>query len=99
RIQSSVLGVLKLDDECFFDKHGTLSFDDELPRVKDSVNVYGYPTGCTELSVTQGIVSRIEYTDYYYQASGLRIQVDAALNFGNSGGPAVSNGKLVGLVF
>ncbi len=78
---------------------GTLSFADELPRVKDSVNVYGYPTGGTELSVTQGIVSRIEYTDYYYQASGLRIQVDAALNFGNSGGPAVSNGKLVGLVF
>jgi hypothetical protein len=61
--------------------------------------VYGYPTGGTELSVTQGIVSRIEYTDYYYQASGLRIQVDAALNFGNSGGPAVSDGRLVGLVF
>ena len=93
------LAVLKLDDESFFDKRGTLFFADELPRVKDSVNVYGYPTGGTELSVTQGIVSRIEYTDYYYQASGLRIQVDAALNFGNSGGPAVSNGKLVGLVF
>src|SRR5438128_2996325 len=93
------LAVLKLDDESFFNKRGTLSFADELPRVKDSVNVYGYPTGGTELSVTQGIVSRIEYTDYYYQASGLRIQVDAALNFGNSGGPAVSNGKLVGLVF
>src|SRR6266581_6498911 len=93
------LAVLKLDDESFFDKRGTLSFADELPRVKDSVNVYGYPTGGTELSVTQGIVSRIEYTDYYYQASGLRIQVDAALNFGNSGGPAVSDGKLVGLVF
>src|SRR5437660_79560 len=93
------LAVLKLDDESFFDKRGTLSFADELPRVKDSVNVYGYPTGGTELSVTQGIVSRIEYTDYYYQASVLRIQVDAALNFGNSGGPAVSNGKLVGLVF
>jgi hypothetical protein len=44
-------------------------------------------------------VSRIEFTDYYYQATGLRIQVDAALNFGNSGGPAVSDGKLVGLVF
>ena len=93
------LAVLKLDDESFFDKRGTLSFADELPRVKDSVNVYGYPTGGTELSVTQGIVSRIEYTDYYYQASGLRIQVDAALNFGNSGGPAVSDGRLVGLVF
>lgn len=93
------LAILKLDDESFFDKRGTLSFADDLPRVKDAVNVYGYPTGGTELSVTQGIVSRIEFTDYYYQTSGLRIQVDAALNFGNSGGPAVTDGKLVGLVF
>ena len=93
------LAILKLDDESFFDKRGSLPFAQELPRVKDAINVYGYPTGGTELSVTQGIVSRIEYTDYYYQASGLRIQVDAALNFGNSGGPAVSDGKLVGLVF
>ncbi len=93
------LAILKLEDESFFDKRGSLPFAEELPRVKDSVNVYGYPTGGSELSVTQGIVSRIEYTEYYYQASGLRIQVDAALNFGNSGGPAVSDGKLVGLVF
>jgi S1-C subfamily serine protease len=93
------LAVLRLEDEAFFDKRGTLSFAEELPRVKDSINVYGYPTGGTELSVTQGIVSRIEFTDYYYLTMGLRIQVDAALNFGNSGGPAVSDGKLVGLVF
>lgn len=93
------LAVLKLEDESFFDNRGSLPFAGELPHVKDSVNVYGYPTGGTELSVTQGIVSRIEFTEYYYQASGLRIQVDAALNFGNSGGPAVTNGKLVGLVF
>ena len=93
------LAILKLDDESFFEKRGSLPFAQELPRVKDSINVYGYPTGGTELSVTQGIVSRIEYTDYYYQASGLRIQVDAALNFGNSGGPAVSDGRLIGLVF
>jgi S1-C subfamily serine protease len=93
------LAILRLDDESFFDNRGTLPFAQELPRVKDNISVYGYPTGGTELSVTQGIVSRIEYTDYYYQATGLRIQVDAALNFGNSGGPAVSDGKLVGLVF
>jgi hypothetical protein len=30
---------------------------------------------------------------------GLRIQVDAALNSGNSGGPAIQDGKVVGLVF
>lgn len=93
------LATLKLDDESFFDSRGVLPFAEELPRVKDAINVYGYPTGGTELSVTQGIVSRIEFTEYYYQAAGLRIQVDAALNFGNSGGPAVSNGRLVGLVF
>ena len=93
------LAILRLDDDSFFDNRGALSLADELPRVKDAVNVYGYPTGGTELSVTQGIVSRIEFTDYYYQTSGLRIQVDAALNFGNSGGPAVHDGKLVGLVF
>jgi S1-C subfamily serine protease len=93
------LAVLKLDDESFFDKREAIPFAEDLPRVKDTVNVYGYPTGGSELSVTQGIVSRIEYTEYYYQVSGLRIQVDAALNFGNSGGPAVCDGKLVGLVF
>jgi S1-C subfamily serine protease len=93
------LAILKLDDDSFFDSRGTLPLAEELPRVKDAVNVYGYPTGGTELSVTQGIVSRIEFTDYYYQTRGLRIQVDAALNFGNSGGPAVNDGRLVGLVF
>src|SRR3970282_1292272 len=35
------LAILKLDDEAFFDKRGTLPFAEELPRVKDSVNVYG----------------------------------------------------------
>lgn len=93
------LAVLSLEDESFFDNRGALPFASELPRVKERVNVYGYPTGGSELSVTQGIVSRIEYTDYYYLTTGLRIQVDAALNFGNSGGPAVSDGKLVGLVY
>src|SRR5262245_12278825 len=60
------LAVLKLDNESFFDKREAIPFAEELPRVKDTVNVYGYPTGGSELSVTQGIVSRIEYTEYYY---------------------------------
>lgn len=93
------LALLELEDESFFARRGALPIAEELARVKDTVNVYGYPTGGTELSVTEGIVSRIEFADYYYSAMGLRIQVDAALNPGNSGGPAVSNGRLVGLVF
>ena len=93
------LAILRLEDESFFDQRGFLPFAAELPKVKDTVNVYGFPTGGTELSVTEGIVSRIEFTTYYQFTMGLRIQVDAALNPGNSGGPAVSNGKLAGLVF
>jgi hypothetical protein len=93
------LALLRLDDESFFEKLNPIEFAPDLPKVKDTVNVYGYPTGGTELSVTEGIISRIEFTHYYYFTMGLRIQVDAALNPGNSGGPAMSDGKLVGLVF
>jgi S1-C subfamily serine protease len=93
------LAVLKLDDESFFHGRPPLPLADSLPNIKDRVSVYGYPIGGEQLSVTEGIVSRIEFADFYYSANGLRIQVDAAINAGNSGGPAVSNGKIVGLVF
>ena len=61
--------------------------------------VYGYPQGGSTLSITKGIVSRIEFTGYSEDASGVRVQVDAAINPGNSGGPALIDGKMVGLIF
>ena len=61
--------------------------------------VYGYPQGGSSLSVTKGIVSRIEFAGYNDGVSGVRIQVDAAINPGNSGGPALVDGKMVGLIF
>ena len=60
---------------------------------------YGYPEGGTGLSITKGIVSRIEFARYNFPVSGLRIQIDAAINPGNSGGPAVVGDKMIGLVF
>jgi S1-C subfamily serine protease len=93
------LAVLKLDEESFFDTHAPLDRAKALPAIKDAVMVYGYPTGGSSLSITKGIVSRIEFAAFNYQVSGLRIQIDAAINPGNSGGPAVVGDKMIGLAF
>ena len=93
------LAVLKLDDEKFFDTHPALVRAKKLPGIKDSVLTYGYPEGGTTLSITKGIVSRVEFTPYNFPVSGLRIQIDAAINPGNSGGPAVVGDKMIGLTF
>ena len=93
------LAVLRLEDEGFFAEHPALPLAEGIPHVKDKVTVYGYPVGGDQLSVTEGIVSRVDYTSYYYSNHGLRIQVDAAINPGNSGGPAVSQGRIAGVVF
>ena len=71
----------------------------KLPQIKDAVLAYGFPTGGNSLSITKGIVSRIEFVSYNYPVSGLRIQVDAAINPGNSGGPAIAGDKMIGLAF
>ena len=55
------LAVLKLEDESFFDKRPPLPRTEGLPEIKEAVLVYGYPTGGTSLSMTKGIVSRIEF--------------------------------------
>lgn len=62
-----------------------------VPKLNDSVKVLGYPIGGESLCVTAGVVSRIE-TGVYANAgvSGcelLLMQIDAAINSGNSGGP------------
>jgi S1-C subfamily serine protease len=93
------LAVLKLDDEAFFDTHPPLARTQSLPEIRDMVMAYGYPEGGNSLSITKGIISRIEFALYNYPAYGLRIQIDAAINPGNSGGPAVVGDKMVGLAF
>lgn len=72
----------------------------ELPTLRDRVSVVGYPIGGEEVSVTEGVVSRIEVQRYAHsQRHFLAVTVDAAINPGNSGGPVFKDGKIVGIAF
>ena len=93
------VAVLKVKDRDFFT--GTLPVQfGELPAQRDKVAVYGFPIGGDELSITEGVVSRIEVQRYVHsQREFLTIQTDAAINPGNSGGPAFKGGKMIGIAF
>ncbi|EDZ62767.1 periplasmic serine protease [Sulfurimonas gotlandica GD1] len=92
------LAVLRVKDETFFKGAKSLTFG-ELPTIRQEVTVYGFPMGGDSLSASTGIVSRIEHNRYAHSKEiFLSIQIDAAVNPGSSGGPAVSNGKIVGVV-
>jgi hypothetical protein len=71
-----------------------------MPAKLDKVYVYGYPLGGYNISVTKGVVSRIQVIPYFNAVNGIAIQIDAAINFGNSGGPVVNkNGEVIGVAF
>ncbi|MEN0064835.1 MAG: serine protease [Myxococcota bacterium] len=72
----------------------------DLPELRDKVSVLGFPVGGEEISVTEGVVSRIEVQRYTHsQRRLLAVTVDAAINNGNSGGPAFIDGRMVGVAF
>jgi S1-C subfamily serine protease len=96
------LAVLALDDgpeaDAFFQSRPAVPRTADLPEPKEAVSVYGYPIGGTSLAVTRGTVARIGFGGYGAGEFGLQIQIDAALNPGNSGGPALVKDRMIGLV-
>lgn len=94
------LALLEVDDKVFW--QGSADSGDvpveglilgELPQLQDHVNVVGFPTGGEGVSITRGVVSRIEPVQYAHASVHLLgIQIDAAINSGNSGGPALIEG-------
>ena len=92
------LALLKVEDKAFSKGVIPLTFG-TLPEVEQKIVVYGYPMGGATLSATIGVVSRVEHHTYAHSGEiFLAVQVDAAVNPGNSGGPALSDGKIVGVV-
>lgn len=91
------LALVEVDDEGFFEAVHPIPIG-KMPKLQQGVVVYGFPVGGNTLSITSGIVSRVE-VDTYAQSYRdlLSVQIDAAINEGNSGGPVMTNGALVGI--
>jgi S1-C subfamily serine protease len=92
------LALLKVNDLSFFENIDPIELGD-VPSPRDPIVVFGFPEGGDTLSMTTGVVSRIEHQVYVHSYLELfAIQVDAAINAGNSGGPAISeDGKIIGV--
>ena len=91
------LALLTVNDPDFFE--GVQPPDlGVLPRAQQEVTVYGFPLGGDTMSITKGVISRIEHATYAHSSCNfLACQIDAAINPGNSGGPALVNNRIVGV--
>lgn len=93
------LAILEVEDEEFFKDTKPIDLGN-TPIVGDEVMVYGFPMGGKGLSLTKGIVSRVEMMESRHSGiSILACDMDAAITSGNSGGPVIKSGKVVGISF
>lgn len=94
------LAIIEAEDGTAFEKLKPLTFGG-IPKLNTELIAVGYPIGGDRISVTRGVVSRIDFRPFSHTQvdSHLAIQVDAAINPGNSGGPVLQNGKVVGVAF
>ena len=93
------LALLTVDDPAFFSDITPMEFA-ETPPPQSMVIAAGFPIGGDGLSLTQGIISRIEVRSYAHSDKNLlTAQIDASINPGNSGGPVFYKGKVVGIAF
>jgi S1-C subfamily serine protease len=94
------LALLSVEDFKDFESFPVFEFGN-VPSLESQVRVIGYPVGGERLSVTRGVVSRIDFQPYSHSRadSHLVVQIDAAINPGNSGGPVVQDNKVVGVAF
>ncbi len=94
------LALITVPSPDFFKNMVPLKFG-AIPALESTVSAYGYPIGGERMSVTTGIVSRIDFQLYTHSSvdQHLTIQISAQINPGNSGGPVMQDGKVVGVAF
>ena len=86
------IAILKVDSII-----GACEVYNDIKNVGDDVIAYGYPNIDIQgqsIKATKGIIS----SKFGYQDNVITYQIDAAIQHGNSGGPLVSDNKVVGVV-
>jgi S1-C subfamily serine protease len=102
------LALVTVDDDAFWEGLPEVELQDALPELDDTVVVVGYPAssgaGAKSVTVTRGVVSNLQLLDLSLESNNphqLTIQIDAAINSGNSGGPVFNTDTcaVVGVAF
>jgi S1-C subfamily serine protease len=94
------LALITVSAPNFFKNMTPLQFGG-IPELESVVSAYGYPIGGERMSVTTGIVSRIDFQLYSHSSvdQHLAVQISAQINPGNSGGPVMQDAKVMGVAF
>jgi S1-C subfamily serine protease len=103
--------ILTVDDVMFWEELDTVAEQlgelaylepGPLPRLQEDLAVVGFPSPGDSVCVTQGVASRVEVSPYTFSTTShlLAVQLDAAINGGNSGGPVLDEDlRCVGIAF
>jgi S1-C subfamily serine protease len=96
------VAVLTVDDESFWaGPDRALTLADSVPNLHEPAVVVGFPVGGDQISITAGVCSRVDFGLYSHGVrENVLVQIDAAINSGNSGGPSFdAAGRVQGIAF
>jgi S1-C subfamily serine protease len=99
RLDLALLVVAK-EEVAFFEGLAPLELCAQLPANGSELFLWGFPGSrkANEVCVTKGVVSRVQTRTHSQLVEPCAVvQIDASMNPGNSGGAALSEGKLIGV--
>jgi S1-C subfamily serine protease len=93
------LALITVNDPEFYQEGISVELSTDI-QPGSEVSVVGFPEGGDSVSITKGVLSRTEETQYSYSGMHhLTHQIDAAVNYGNSGGAVFHQDSLIGISF